>query len=299
MVEHAVVFGPTTVWIDNGSGVGPNYVPGTITGVTPELWFPDPFVKDLQTPTKEDALNALTDEPLENKQIAVNASRYGTNGKLIVNAVFAQGYTVADCNCATTPCTTQDYDYIEVFSFSAPRAQNGQVLVVGNEIAAFNGGLTEFEGLTEVGFPQSDAVLDDNGELPAPHPELLPPPIKFKPSWFTGQFSMTDHDTGTINFERNEANVIEIDDVVVCDIDSDFADHQQWKIDPTKVGGDCSGRGDVLNVVTTGLSTIDPASLVGKTLPRVVGSLRPLNFGGGNNSVWLVFPRSTDDLTLQ
>jgi hypothetical protein len=38
-------------------------------------------------------------------------------------------------------------------------------------------------------------------------------------------------------------------------------------------------------------------TLVGKTLPRVVGTLRPVNIGTFN--VWIVYPRSAADLTLQ
>ena len=44
------VFGPTTLWIDDGSGLGNNYVHGVITGTAPTLWFRDPFIVDLQTP---------------------------------------------------------------------------------------------------------------------------------------------------------------------------------------------------------------------------------------------------------
>ena len=37
--------------------------------------------------------------------------------------------------------------------------------------------------------------------------------------------------------------------------------------------------------------------IVGRTLPRVVGVLRPVNIGSFN--VWIIYPRSTADLTLQ
>ena len=42
---------------------------------------------------------------------------------------------------------------------------------------------------------------------------------------------------------------------------------------------------------------LDPTTLVGKKLPKVIGILRPLNIGSFN--VWIIFPRSAADLTLQ
>jgi hypothetical protein len=83
----------------------------------------------------------------------------------------------------------------------------------------------------------------------------------------------------------------------VCELDDEYETFRQWKLDPAGVGGDCSNNGNVLNVITTGvISDFDPAALVGKTLPRVVGVLRPVEIGDFN--VWIIFPRSEADLTL-
>ncbi len=313
------VFGPTVVWIDNGSGLGSEYVHGTVTGTSPTIWFDDPVIADLQTPRDEMGLDALTGEPLQDKQIAVGGapgsgsaklrSRYGDmEGKLIVTAVFAQGYCVSDVKCpgGNPPCTARpanaasptgfdEYNHALIFSFSAPRAQNGQLIQVGSEITGFAGGLTEFQGLTEVGFPQSFAAVDANGDLTAPNTALLPPPVVVDPAtWFK---SLSDPQ-GEINFERNEAGLIEVDQATVCDLDDDFDKFKQWKLDPSGTGGDCSSRNDVVSVVTSGITGIDPAALVGMKLPKVIGSLRPLNFPSGG-SVWLMFPRGAEDLTLQ
>ena len=77
-------------------------------------------------------------------------------------------------------------------------------------------------------------------------------------------------------------------------LDEDFDTFKQWKLDPNGAGGDCSNNDNVLNVITTGISAIDPGSLVGKTLPKVVGVLRPVSIGSFN--VWIIFPRSADDV---
>ena len=288
------VFGATVLWVDDGTSPGPAYEHGKITGTTPILWFRDPFIADLQTPRDLMGLDALTAEPLQDKQISIGASRHGASGRLVVNSVFAQGYTVSDLQCAddrgTPPCTAGDFDHAMVFSFSAPKDGFGNRIEQGQVITGFAGGLSEFLGLTEVGFPQTFTA----SSTPEIDLARLPPPTLFARSWFNG----LNDPNGMINFEKNEAGPIQVNNAKVCNLDKDFDDHKQWKLDPAGVGGDCLGNKDVINVVTTGITGIDPAALVGTTLPRVVGVLRPLNFGGSGN-VWLIFPRSIDDLTLQ
>jgi hypothetical protein len=289
-------FGPTVVWIDNGQGLGPDYVHGQITGTSPTLFYREPFIVDLQRPRDETALDALNSTPLQDKQIAVNRSQYGARGRLVVNSVFSQGYTVSDVQCAddagTPPCVSGPYDHAMVFSFSAPRDQCFDSVELGQVLTGFAGGQSEFNGLTEIGFPQTFAPVDDTGECTHEvDPARLPPPAIVDPAtWFNG---LSDPD-GQINFERNEAAPIQIDNGKVCDLDEDFDTFKQWKLDPNGVGGDCTGNDNVINVITTGISTIDPVSLVGKTLPKVVGVLRPVNIGSFN--VWIIFPRSADDV---
>ena len=54
---------------------------------------------------------------------------------------------------------------------------------------------------------------------------------------------------------------------------------------------------NVINVISTGVVPTDPMTLVGKTLPKVTGVLRPVNIGSFN--VWIIYPRSSADLVLQ
>ena len=298
----ARVFGPTTLWIDDGEGTGVEYVPGKIAGASPTLWFRDPFIADLQTPRSETALDALTGTPLQDKQIAVRGSRYGTAGRLVVTSVFAQGYTVSDVQCAgdagQPPCVAQAYDHAMVFSFSAPRGSDGHVLAEGEAIEGFSGGLTEFNGLTEVGFPQSftPPYKDENGDgvNDAIDRARMPVPAVLSTDWF-GPLSVP---TGRINFERNEAGPIEIRDGVVCPLDDDYTTYRQWKLDPSGVGGDTCLSDNVINVITAGVVTsVDPPTLVGRRLPKVVGIFRPVSIGSFN--VWIVYPRSASDVVLQ
>ncbi|HEU4610748.1 MAG TPA: hypothetical protein VFS15_01675, partial [Kofleriaceae bacterium] len=97
------VFGPATLWFDDGGASEPTFA----SGASPTLWYRDPFVADIQTPLDEMALDALEKSPLEQKQITVDASRHGPDGRLVVTSVFAQGYTVSDVQCGpggAPPC---------------------------------------------------------------------------------------------------------------------------------------------------------------------------------------------------
>jgi hypothetical protein len=285
MITLPTAYGPTTLWIDDDNAAAPTYA----TGTSPTLWFRDPFIVDLQKPSDEMALDALSSSPLEDKQIAVNSSRYGANGRLVVTSVFAQGFTVSDVQCAAggaPPCTTEAYNHALVFSFSAPRDDKGHIVQEGEVITGFAGGLSEFNGLTEIGFPQTFA--DDNAEVdPArePQPAVLDPA-----TWFNG---LSDPQ-GEINFERNEAAPIAVLNGKVCDLDSEYDTFKQWKLDPTGAGGDCSQKDNVVNVITTGIAGVDPPTLVGTTLAKVVGVVRPVSIGSFN--VWIIFPRSMADV---
>jgi hypothetical protein len=295
------VFGPTTLWIDDGEGTGAEYVPGRIAGASPTLWFRDPVIADLQTPRDEKALDALTRTPLQDKQIAVQSSRYGTRGRLVITSVFAQGYTVSDVQCADDagqpPCAAQAYDHALVFTFSAGRGSDGHVLAEGEAITGFSGGLSEFNGLTEVGFPETvtPPYSDANGDgvNDAIARARIPAPVLLDVAWFG---SLSDPN-GRINFERNEAGAIEIRNGVVCPLDKDYVTYKQWKLDPAGVGGDNCAGDNLINVITAGVVTsFDPAAFVGQTLPRVVGILRPVSIGSFN--VWIIYPRGPSDLTL-
>jgi hypothetical protein len=271
------VYGPTTLWVDDfEDGDSATYA----TGVSPTLWFRDPFVADLQTPANEGSIDALDAAPLDNKNIDVRASRYGAQGRLVVTSVYTQGYTVADVKCAdangTPPCVAGNYDFMDVFSYSAPLDQDKRFLTEGQVIDGFAGGVSEFDSLTEIGFPQTFVV----GQ-PMVNKAMEPAPVVFDPTWFQMP----------INFERVESGVIEIDNAYVCPLDDDYITFKQWKLDPAGDGSGCAGN-NIINVVTAGTLDLDPGTLSGKILPKVLGVSRPIF------KHWIIFPRSMSDLTL-
>jgi hypothetical protein len=290
-VDLPQVYGPATIYLDDSEDASPTYAVGS----SPTLWFRDPYISDIQAPNDEMALDALSKSPLETKQVRVDASRNGANGRFVVTSVFAQGYTVSDVLCGpdgAPPCTLQPnpkagnqlgYDHKMVFSFSAARDQDGRLIQEGQLIDGFAGGVSEFNGLTEIGFPQTFV----NATNPDVDKARIPAPATFDPQWFTDKYM----------FERNEAGPIEILNAAVCDLDQDYDTYKQWKIDPSGAGGNCTGNKNVINVITTGIVPSETINfLVGKTLPKIVGVLRPVNIGSFN--VWIIYPRDMADLTL-
>ena len=280
------VFGPATLWLDDGTSQSPTYA----SGASDTIWYRDPFISDIQRPVNPMGLDALSSSPLENKQLRVDSSEFGTSvGRLVVTSVFAQGYTLDDVSCGAggaPPCTTMPYHHAMVFSFSAARDDHGCLIQQGQLIDGFAGGVSEFNGLTEIGFPQSfDSRTKDSCGAQVIDEARIPQPVAFDPTWFTNK----------ILFEENEAGLISIAGAKVCNLDADYTTYKQWKIDPAGVGGDCTNNKNVLNLITNGVVPTDPTTLVGKTLTKVVGTLRPVNIGTFN--VWIVYPRSAADLT--
>ncbi|MBK9031579.1 MAG: hypothetical protein IPL61_09640 [Myxococcales bacterium] len=267
------VFGPTTLWIEDG-GEGATYA----TGSSVPLWYPDPHVADISTPRDLMALDALAVSPLQNRQVTVSSSRYGDRGRLVVTGTYAQGYSVSDVECAdaagTPPCVAGDFDHVLVFSFSRPKDEQGRNIEAGQFIDGFAGAVSEFNGLTEMSFPQS-FITDTSADV-----ARIPAPAVVNPSWFTNP----------IEFEKHESGLIAIDNGTVCPLDADYTTYKQWKID---VGRGC---GSAVNVITSGVIEFDPASREGLTVARVVGVLRPVNIGSFN--VFIIYPRFSADLVL-
>lgn len=278
-VDLPPVYGPTTIWVQDDTAGG-SYA----TGVSPTFWFPEPKTRDLQKPRDEMGLAALSVSPLMNKQVTVMGSRHGAAGKLVVTGIYSQGYTVDDVQCAdaagTPPCTAGDYDHMLVFSFSLPRDERGRGIQPGQFIDGYAGAVTEFNGLTEMGFPQSFASSAGTDPADA-NRARIPAPVTIQSSWITSK----------IEFERNESGLLQVLAGTVCPLDMDYTTYKQWKLD---IGRGC---GNPINVITNGIIEFDPMTRVGMPVAKVVGILRPVNIGTFN--VWILYPRDSGDLTVQ
>ncbi len=270
-------FGATVVWVEgkaekHGKSVFP-------LGATEPLWLPDPTVAALSAPFDESSGDAFERGKLHGKQIVVEESRHGARGRLIITGAYSDGFTVSDVACAddkgTPPCVAGDYDHVFVFSYSEGRYEEGGGTVeVGQTLERFGGSVTEFNGLLELTFPQVYA-----GDR-TPHPEWLPEPVKADATWF---------DT-PILFERQEGGLLAVEGGKICPPDDAFKKFAQWKLD---IGKGCS---KAVSVISKGVVSFDPTAHVGDVVPRVVGTLRPVNIGKFN--VWILYPRGPKDVVL-
>ena len=200
-------------------------------------------------PTDETALDALRASPLEHKQVDVDASRYGANGRLVVTSVFAQGYTVvrrrAAAPTARRRAPTGDYDHEMVFSFSAPRDE--QRLTSSRRarsIDGFAGGVSRVQ---------------------RPHRDRLPADVRRRRRTATATLDEPGAHAGAGDARRDVAH--EQDHVRAqrgrrrsrstngegLPLDDDYTTYKQWKIDPAGDGGDCTGNQNVINVISTGV----------------------------------------------
>lgn len=273
-VDLPPVYGPTFLWVEHTKGDAPTYA----TGTSDVLWFRDPYLEDISRPLDEMSLDALEASPLEDKQINVTQSRYA-NGRMVITGVYAQGYTMSDVQCAdadgTPPCTSGAYDSLFVFSFNRPEDEEGRRVAAGQSVDRLTGSIGEFNGLTEVNFPQT-FMSDTTVAL-----DQIPDPVVIQTAWLSD----------VIEMERVEAALVAIDDATLCPLDDDFTTYSQWKLD---IGQGCE---DAINVITAGqVPDFVPADYVDQTMPRVVGTLRPVNIGSFN--VWIIYPRSLGDITL-
>lgn len=307
------VFGPTVVWFEDGcyldfsgsaSATCANGDASYVTGASPTLWFRDPFIQDIRY--SETLTDPYGTGPIDNKNVTLLASRNGPNGRLVITSKYAQGYTLADVKCqdpaGTPPCDftvplnasgmpllptfdglNTGYDSIDIYSYSAPLDQQKRFINEGQTVDGFSGGVSEFDGLLEIGFPQT-FVNCMTGATGCPDVDLNrePPPIKVDTTWFTN----------TILFKRYESHNLEVDNAAVCNLDSAWTQYKEWHLDLSGNGGNCSGN--LVDVVSAGI--FDPTPYVGMKLPKIIGNERSINIGTFH--VYIIYPRSMSDITL-
>lgn len=270
-VDLPATYGPTFLWVEHASGDAPTYA----TGTSATLWYRDAYLADTQRPIDETSWDALINSPLSGKQAIVSASRYGAGGRLVVTGVYSQGYTVSDVNCVADPCVAGEYDHNFVYSFNLPRDEDGRTVREGHLIAELRGGLSDFNGLTEIGFPQTFLLEDGSGD-PILDGSRIPEPAVIQSAWLTDSIQM----------EKLEGGLVAIENAELCPLDDQYTMYQQWELD---VGLGC---GVPVSVISPGFN---PAPYVGQVMPRVVGTLRPVNFE--EFDVFIVYPRDVDDIT--
>ncbi len=280
VVSVPEAFGSTYLWVedstDDGGGTrNPSYA----TGTSPILWFRDPVIEDTQIPDMTNTATWLSDDQLEGKQVTINTSKHGANGKIVVTGVFVDGCSISDVDCTTKPCVADPFNHAFIYSFSAPIDTSGRLAEIGDVVDSVGGGNGEFDGYTELNFPVF--TLNDAD----PDESLVPDPVVVQEAWL----EMPTQPTGEINMEKLESGLIEIDNATVCPLDADYTGYYEWKVD---IGLGCRYP---IDVVTNGqVPSFDPTTVVGMKMTKIVGALKAINIGSFN--VWIVLPRRASDL---
>jgi phage baseplate assembly protein gpV len=269
-------FGQTYLWVEDARTDG-DRPPTFATGTSPILWYRDPTLEDVSKPGP--GQNVLYDSPLAGKQVNVSVSKFGDAGKLVVTGVYATGFTVSDVTCAAGPCAGYPFGHVFVYTYSLPRDDARVAVKVGQTVSYVSGGVSEFNGYTELNFPQTHVLTA------TPDEALVPAPVAISSDWLLNTAAMA-------SLEQVEAGLVSVENVTVCSLDSDYTRFGQWKVN---IGLGC---GKPMNVVTQGqVNGFDPTQHVGMPIRRIVGTLRGVNFSSFN--VWIVQPRSAADITLE
>src|SRR5262249_49210014 len=129
-LELPITFGATYLWVEDATGDA-HRAPSYAAGVSPMIWFREPFLDDIQRPDLDDRASGLRHSPLENKQAKIAGSKFGADGKLVVTGVYADGYTLSDVDCSYAPCASSPYSHGFAYTSSRPVDVMGRPIKVG------------------------------------------------------------------------------------------------------------------------------------------------------------------------
>jgi hypothetical protein len=222
-------------------------------GTTPILYFASPTIAQLQR-TDDYESSALEGDFVELRV---------ADREVVVTNVRRDGFY---CQDLTEPDGA--YGGVYVYTHNQPEG-----IEAGARLTELRGQADEFFGFTELGFP--DYLAD--GELPEPAPFVI------------GLSRLSDNDA----MEEWEGSLVEVQDVRVCPTDEQYELYDQWPVllDPE---GDCSDETATILVAETAVfDELDPPSLAGATLSRVIGNQR---YHAAAEPSWMIVPRYASDV---
>lgn len=157
-IDVNFAFGSTKVWVEDTLGAGASYV----TGVSQELvWFEGARVRSVQECDREAGGTCRGNSPdffrspLEGRFVRMHRHHAG-QGDLVITGVTNEGLFVTD----TSEPNDFEFGSLYVYNHSRPEGlQRGQRL---NNIA---GNVSEFFGLTELGFPSWERLACDERQI--------------------------------------------------------------------------------------------------------------------------------------
>ncbi len=223
-------------------------------GASPVLHFAHPTIAQVQR------TDDIENSPLSGDFIEINL----TERRAVVTNIKRDGFY-----CQDIDETGGAYAGIYVYTHNSP-----DDVVEGSYLTALRGEAEEYFGFTELSFP--DYLVGD-GELALPDPVLIDATL------------LADENA----MEALESSLVEVQGVVVCPMDEQYEQYDQWKVlvDPSATCDDTIGA--ILVAETGGIEGLDPPSLTGQTLDHVIGTLRYHYLAEPS---WMIVPRRASDV---
>jgi len=157
-------YGVTTLWLEVAPlARSPMNPPSYAAGTSPDIYFANPTIPEVQTPLDLASPTATYCSPFNGKHVIVDHAT--GNGKLVVTSVFIDSFVVADTGALYDSTSGMGgFNHLYVYSFGKPDA----AIVPGRIMSDVSGNVAKFVGFTELNFPLQD--YPDTVD-----PQLLPP----------------------------------------------------------------------------------------------------------------------------
>ncbi|MBM4396945.1 MAG: hypothetical protein FJ087_14805, partial [Deltaproteobacteria bacterium] len=286
-------FGETRIWARE-------VVTGVI-GVSDAIRLRNPSISQVQ--------GSEVCSPMEDEFVVIDS------GALVVTNVTTNGMNVVDVSDLDEKGRPAPGSSVFVYSFSRPMSlpscvedeeadtlacsQHSLVPVqVCDRVRRVSGGVSAFNGFTELKFPSWELVEWDPSEGPCPVPE---------PFDLTGLACADLYGAGPLRYEGALVRVrnveVDCDDGEACYQDAKYVRYGEWWINLK--GGSCK-TGKVYVVSHIAAPDFDPFLPENARISSITGTLKPLYFSPdsedkckmGGDFTWIVEPRCPDDIVV-
>lgn len=174
-VSH--IFGETRIWLEDVGGEESEGAEDAsfATGVSEIVYVKAPTISDIQLVPEGTTCTSYVGTTLDGYECAALANNFvrvrSDERLLVVTATTTNGFYVTDCTDGIGlefPCTSANGQFNSIFAFnySAPKG-----LFPGAILSIFSGNVAEFNGSTQLSFPEW--ILEPGIQVTPPEPQIL------------------------------------------------------------------------------------------------------------------------------
>ena len=288
-VSH--IFGETRIWLEDvGDEEGTDSdVASFATGVSDIIYVQMPTIPNIQYVPEGDTCLSYVGTTLDGYECAALSSNFvrvrSDDRLLVVTATTTDGFFVSDCTEGIgfdEPCDGANghYNSIFAFNYSAPKG-----LFAGAILQSLSGNVTEFNGSTQLSFPEW--ILEPGIQVTPPQPQVFDEQIYCPPE---DGFAQEPYESDLVRMER----------LVVKDFKNDSNDMSsynrfgQWPaiFQDTVSNIPC----EVAVVTRKTFPSFDPLANPGLELDFVQGNLTTYASVYSDVIQWTLLTRAPEDL---